>query len=260
MTHQYIATITPDVASSMLRANLHNRPISKTHVDDYAKAIKRGEWRLNGESIKLASDGTLLDGQHRLMAVIAAGHPITSYVTVGLEKDVFGSLDQGLRRKASDALAIAGEVNAYSLASAARAVVMLKTGIGKRRPAISAAQCMDTLKDMPSLRFWVSRYNSLKMLRKLMPSAIAGVAALYAEKHGAEIVNEFLEQLDSGAGLEKGSPSLALREKFFERNRGHLLTLNVSLAYMIKAMNAHITNKKLLALRMTADEKFPELV
>ncbi len=40
---------------------------------EYANAMKSGEWKYNGESIKVCTDGSLLDGQHRLEACIESG-------------------------------------------------------------------------------------------------------------------------------------------------------------------------------------------
>lgn len=67
-----VETITPEIAKTMLGENVNNRRISRDNVNLFAREIRNGEWRFNGEAIKFGKDGRLLDGQHRLLAVIAA--------------------------------------------------------------------------------------------------------------------------------------------------------------------------------------------
>ena len=253
----YVTTVTPTLATMLLAKNINNRPVNKATVEAYAQAMKRGEWKLNGETIKLSSSGRLLDGQHRLLAVVASDRAIPACVTEGLDEDSFDTIDIGRTRKASDVLAIAGESNATRLAAAARAVLLLQGNDVRRK--VTPTQCRSVLQEMPELRFWVSRYAGMHTLKSLLPSSFAGIAALFAQRHGTEKIEQFLEQVNSGIGLERGDPALTLRERFIERARGKLFDADLIMAYIIKAMNAHVTGKKISILRMMADEKFPEI-
>lgn len=82
-----VETITPDIAKTMLGENVNNRRISHDNVNMFAREMRNGEWRFNGEAIKFSKDGRLLDGQHRLLAVIAADKPLTTLVIRGLEDE-----------------------------------------------------------------------------------------------------------------------------------------------------------------------------
>lgn len=62
--------ITPETAKSWLLKNVHNRPLRDGLVTTYATDMANEQWQSNGESIKFSSEGELLDGQHRLAAVI----------------------------------------------------------------------------------------------------------------------------------------------------------------------------------------------
>lgn len=64
-----IVNLTPDIASRMLNTNQRNRPLKNNVVKQYAAAMLRGEWKLNGETIIISRDGNLLDGQHRISAL-----------------------------------------------------------------------------------------------------------------------------------------------------------------------------------------------
>lgn len=76
----YELLITPEMAEKMLEYNICNRVMSKSSVNKYSELMKKGEWYLSHQSIAFADtrDGTevLVDGQHRLAAVIQAGIPV----------------------------------------------------------------------------------------------------------------------------------------------------------------------------------------
>lgn len=74
MNDQYVRgeveTITPELAADLLSRNMKNRPVSQQRVRKYMAAMVAGKWLLNGEAIKISIDGRLIDGQHRLKAII----------------------------------------------------------------------------------------------------------------------------------------------------------------------------------------------
>ncbi len=99
-----VETITPDMALSYLSCNQGNRPVRVNQVKSLADAIKRGEWRLTHQGIAFSSNGRLLDGQHRLSAIVEAGVPVRSLVSRGLDDETFMSIDIGNRRSHADVL------------------------------------------------------------------------------------------------------------------------------------------------------------
>lgn len=69
-------TITPDMAREYLKYNTENyRSINKFRVMSYASDMRNGKWQLNGEAIKFDASGRLIDGQHRLQAIVSANVP-----------------------------------------------------------------------------------------------------------------------------------------------------------------------------------------
>ena len=110
-----VEKITPDVATKYLEANVHNRPVHQRHVEFLAEEIKQGRWKMNGSSIVFNGDGTLIDGQHRLWAVITSGLPIKILVVRGADEGSFATIDTGLARTAGDVLGITGEKNPQTL-------------------------------------------------------------------------------------------------------------------------------------------------
>ncbi len=101
-----VVTITPEVASQWLKANTMNRPVRRKQVAFYADEIKRGDWVVNGQAIVIAENEDILDGQHRLLAVIDAGCSIQSLVVYGVDKAAFATMDTGIARSGTDALVL----------------------------------------------------------------------------------------------------------------------------------------------------------
>ena len=134
-----VQTITPDYAAALLAKNTSNRPFTSSHADTIANGIRRGEWKLNGDAIRISDDGVLLDGQHRLTAIVRAGVPVQSVVIGGLPRDVFDTIDIGAKRRSTaDVLAIHGEKHYTTLSAAA---YLCQLGEGKTNSARSSQIC-----------------------------------------------------------------------------------------------------------------------
>jgi predicted methyltransferase len=87
----------------MLATNTHNRKPRKRHVDILAKEILSGEWQLTHQGIAFSApseDGTatLIDGQHRLLAIAAAERPATLLVSRGWPMATQEAADMGTAR------------------------------------------------------------------------------------------------------------------------------------------------------------------
>lgn len=97
--------VTPAKAKQWLKTNRHNRPLSRGYLRSLVNAIRAGEWEDNGETIKFNGAGRLVDGQHRLTAVVQTNRPLPMTVVEGLNETAFDTIDQGKRRQVADALA-----------------------------------------------------------------------------------------------------------------------------------------------------------
>src|SRR6266487_5152852 len=106
-----VQTITPDKAEELLAANTANRPLSRSTVRSFAEAMRRGDWLVTHQGIAFDTNGVLVDGQHRLAAIIEADRPVELTVFTDVAEGTFDVLDIGKRRTAADVLAIEGERN-----------------------------------------------------------------------------------------------------------------------------------------------------
>jgi hypothetical protein len=97
-----ILTVTPEMASMMLLGNRDNRKVKQTVVDYLANEIKLGRWQLTHQGVAISETGRLLDGQHRLLAIVKSGIPCKMMVTTGAHDETFMVLDSGVKRNLSD--------------------------------------------------------------------------------------------------------------------------------------------------------------
>jgi hypothetical protein len=114
--------ITPERAREYLGRNLNNRRIRKPSVACLARAIRQDEWQLTHQGIAFNCDGSLIDGQHRLLAIIEANKAVPMYVTRGAPKDTVRVIDAGTIRDDTDAANVSGlpEVTRNQVAIARR--------------------------------------------------------------------------------------------------------------------------------------------
>ena len=107
---QRVLTVTPAHAEKWLTMNSpDNRRIRPSHVRHLAKQMELGRWMLSPEPI-VFSPQHLLDGQHRLSAVLMSGCTIEASVALVQNENVFRVLDQGVNRNNSDLTGIPSTV------------------------------------------------------------------------------------------------------------------------------------------------------
>lgn len=98
-----VVTITPNQAQQIIEtANIDNRRIRENNVKWLSEQMIKNEWMLTHQGIAFSENGKLLDGQHRLLAVIKANKPVSFMVTSGLPEDSFKVIDCGERRSLAD--------------------------------------------------------------------------------------------------------------------------------------------------------------
>lgn len=112
--------VTPDVAEAFLSHNTDNyRGVQSTVVARYARLMTDGHWKSDGNTIKIAHDGLLLDGQHRLHAIVKSGTTHEMLVVTNLDPGIVDSLDRGSSRTVAQAVHHRGTRCPSAVASAA---------------------------------------------------------------------------------------------------------------------------------------------
>lgn len=99
--------ITPEMAKEFLKRNTNNRKIKTARINKYAAEMARGKWQINPEGISFYENGTLRDGQNRLLAIIKANTPTYLNMTTGVPNDSV-ICDRGAGRSLGDILYMSG--------------------------------------------------------------------------------------------------------------------------------------------------------
>lgn len=100
-----IVEVTPEIARRLIEtSNRDNRKIKPNVVKKYAKIMKNGDWKFSPETISISKSGRLLNGQHRMMAVLESGVTCRFLFATGFDDEVFSVLDRGAVRTRADAL------------------------------------------------------------------------------------------------------------------------------------------------------------
>lgn len=94
---------TPQLAKQWLdEKNIGNRDKRPSYIKQLAGVMKRGMFALTPEGLIVGKSGRLLNGQHRLCAIVESGQTIDLLVFFGVDDSVFEKIDQGTRRRMDD--------------------------------------------------------------------------------------------------------------------------------------------------------------
>lgn len=254
-----IVTVTPALAASWLGTMRRNRTLSGVRVKRLAEEIRHNRWTLNGQSIIFDKDGALIDGQHRLQAVLVADKAVEMSVVRGVASASWDTIDCGRARTASDALTAKGRTGASLLAPVLRFVYQRTLGVlgSIDRQHLPTTHDIVGLDDeFPAARDSVSWAMSKRFLKN---SAVAFLRFVVMSEGPSVEATEFFDGLQTGLRLEPDSAIYAAREMLLQTGLDRK-DPRVLLAKLIKAWNAHlagIPRKKFTWA--PEDEEFPTI-
>lgn len=247
-----VEIVTPHMAKEMLERMPINRPLSRKTIDRYSRDMIDGRWNNNGQGIVLSEDGTLLDGQHRLKAIIQSQCTVSMLVVRGAEKSTFITMDSGKPRALSDVLAMQGHEYTTKMAAIARAAYAYVCGAIYPYTATK-----------PTLEAFIKRHPYVAEVAKIVgqrkhlcPNAALGAVLFIANENGllAAEVESFVEGIIYGEGLYKGDARHTLREWLVgqrDTSRGPPSNLKSEsvFAAVARSWNAYAAGNQITALR-----------
>jgi hypothetical protein len=214
-----LEVITPQKAVYYLEKNKKNRPLSMQAVQKYAQEMRSGTFKETGDSIKFDTNDILIDGQHRLQAIVSSGTSHKFIIAENLHEDTFDCLDIGKKRNPSDSLALLGCVNAGRLAAALRVLYILRTEPSgvipvtkiKSYGVVSNQDIVNLYKQESELEELVRQIG--KPHRMALSFAGSGVLGLFFDywKKDPDTVIDFFTKLSKGIDLQEHHPILYLR-------------------------------------------------
>jgi hypothetical protein len=275
-----VETVTPDIARKMLdeteARGFTNRGIRRTRVERMAHAIELGQWQVTHQPLAVTDDGIVLDGQHRLLAVIQAGVDVQMLVMRGADPGTFKVLDTGAVRTTGDSLKIAGFTNVNHLSATVRGFLVYDKLIGTTgnyrtsQGLITTTDVFDFLDDRDQRTVAVNAVAEASrvangLARYGLKTSLAMslmLCRLRPNDLGPTTVAEFYTRLGDGVALQADSPILALR-RWFMHDTGYANVSNearrpVACANTIKCLNDYALGKprSIVAFKI-GNEPFP---
>lgn len=259
-----ILDVTPELAETWLSRNPNNRNLRSQVIASYARDMAAGSWVLNGETVKIATSGQLLDGQHRLNAVVEASVTVPMIVVRDIPAEVMPTVDAGAKRTYADALRIQGEENTAVLAAVTRRAILWDRGYRARPGAMTptATELTVFLETNRRLRGSAAVANKLAS-RTLLPASIIGLCHWLFSDLDPDDASWFLARLADGDGLAADDPVSALRNRIVKmRVGGGRVNETEALALVILAWNARRAGETRSKLQLPrgglTSENFPE--
>ena len=243
-----LKTITPEIAANMLKLNVSNRPLRESNFLALAKEMRSGRWKVNGDMIRLSDNNIIIDGQHRLQAVVRSGVTIQSWVMEGLPIDVFDTIDVGKRRSAGDTLGCAGEKNACRMAAALILIDKYFSGKVENTIQYTNTDVQSLLQKHPDIR--TSLVTTINGKGLLLPSVLDACYYLFSKKDPV-LADIFIEKVTKGIGLSIGDPWYVLRERLVANSTANSkLSKALMMALCIKAWNACRQGRNITSLKL----------
>ena len=253
--------VTPELAAEWLANNVSNRKLIPNHVSTLEAVLLRGEWALNGETLKFSATGRLLDGQHRLTACVKSGVGFWTYVVHGLDNATFDTIDTNARpRKASDILSINGKVSAHSLAACVKSLwVFSQTGQfydGGCSAGFSPRICVEVLDRRPCVEHFVQSTHNNRVFGSA--SLLASLAYLFSCVDDS-LSSDFVSVMNDGS-RDLARPFNVLREALIARRMSSVRVGNRPLAFMaIRSWNSELSGDWIKKVYYKPNEDFPRI-
>lgn len=248
------------LVDSILSTNNGNRPISSSRVHTLVRAIKSGYWYMNGSTITLDADGTLMDGQHRLTAIKEAGYPsdieliIVQLPVSGKSRDdVYYTMNSGRTGSAAQIFAYRGIKNSNFKASVCRWLTNLIKNLGLG-DVCDRHELVSTYERYKGEIERAAAFSGKGAIRFLSPMIAAFIAVANGRKD-PEVVWDFVKSVHLGTNLQQGSVGYSLF-RYCSMPSGHINTSKQKEQLLI-ALNAVYSyldspNKGIRSLRPTS--------
>jgi len=258
--YNVVLDITPSMAARWLEGNTHNRPISQGHVERLAREMKAGRWRLTHQGIAFSPSSRLLDGQHRLWAVVLADVTVTMRVFFNEPPENIECLDGGLARSAAHRMSLSqrfGQDINYKHLATLRCMVR---GLNPQQRMSYGEEAELLARHMEAICFSLRHLKMTERARGVGTAVTRAVVARAWYSIDPEKLVHFCTVLRTGlATCPADEPIILLRDYLVasEKGRGALAVIREHYGKTERALKAHLAGESLGRLYAVASELFP---
>lgn len=236
-----------------------NRRVVQSIVQKYATDMKNGMWGRNHQGLAFDKNDILVDGQHRLWAVIESDTPVMMLVTTGLDREAQLTIDLGKPRSTVDVAVIAGMTTVRS-AHVAVLKALLRGSTTTRSPMTRVEEIEALNRHQNAIEFAMTLFPSTRMPGVMRAPVLSVLArAFYTQDH--ERLRRFAEVLKTGqrSGDETEAVIVALRNYLLlNKNIGSQVSLEVYIK-TARALQAYLKGERIRTLYASKgrEEPFP---
>lgn len=203
-----LEVINPQKAHEYLATNVLNRTLKEKVVKRYASDMEKGQWIAGSSTITFDIEGHLIDGQHRLQAIILSNTDQKFFVARGVHHDaqLFG-IDKGAIRTSANTF----QIRDIPCANVLIGTIKLYDALCNERFEASNKRLSDS--DLFAMYEKMPQHyqDVLGMARKynsyLPDLSLRTIGALYLyltliKKHPEEVVRRFFDELSDKINTE----------------------------------------------------------
>lgn len=259
--------VTPKYAEELLKMNVSNRKVRRSKVDSLAESMKKGEWELSNDAIVISEGNILLNGQHRLLAVVKSGVACNFIVFTGATDSSFGIMDTPSVRRVSDVIYRMGGTNPNNAEAVVRDFMNLTLDYNNgwetmwrygHRSQATRKECIDAYeKYAEDIAKWLKFADHVigKGASLISMSAVASLGLFFnvTLNHPEDKIRAFFRELFVD-GATSHATILYVRRKLL-RHKMKLETLSKDDRHrlVIRAWNDYVLGKQSNVIRTTED-------
>ncbi len=264
-----VENITPKRAMQLLKNNTNNRKLNIRTVNYYAEQILRGEWILTGQGISISEEGNVLDGQHRLNAIIKADKPVRMFVFYDMDGKGFDRYDVGKNRSAGDVFHIAGVKNANNISAMIKHYKQLnlrekQAEYSIKHLGVTRHELLGVYEEGPD--FWQEIFKIVSRgwshLRLYNQGFLGGFLAHAVLDRGFNLKQASLFSAElHGLRPERNQSTFNLRTALIrDAMATQRYTPSVKRSFLTKCWNAYFTGKLVKTYNFKENEKTPHIL
>lgn len=254
--------ITPRQAVKWLEGNVHNRAVRDSVVERYARDMKAGKWRLTHQGIAFDENDVLVDGQHRLFAIIEADTDVRMMVSYGVPLDAQAVIDDSLPRTMVDVLKITyGQTDASNLMVAVAKRLKQASMLQRKDRKLSRQEIIEAIQEhQEAITFAVGAFT--RKVRGIVNAPIVSVIARawYTQRH--DLLARFCAVLSDGRINDEREDSARMLRNWILEGGTKIGNMGAQRADQIygkteRALAAFLKGEKLGLLMKSSSELFP---
>jgi hypothetical protein len=259
--HSHVLELTPALAEDLLtHCNTHNRTLMDAHVETLANEMRAGRWQLTHQGIAFSPNRVLLDGQHRLWAVVMSGVTVPMRIFVNEPPEAMAVIDTGKTRSNDQILSLSANIGHVGRDELATLRAMI-AGLGTARRRSAGDELTWLLQHREAITFASELLSGKRQFRGIATCITKAVLARAWYSCDRAMLRHFADVLQRGAPVGENDQPVVLLFQFLigSSSGGKVARLELRERYAKteRALAAFLKGERLHRLFATPEELFP---